>query len=470
MNLEILRQSPLFAGLRTEDLNWLLGQSETIQIQAGEWLLKQDDPGDSAYLILDGEFEVLLRSGEQEVPIAVRGNGDVLGEMALLDQAPRSASVRALRDSQLLRISQPTFARLLTTSPEVVMTILSTVMERLRNTELTLRHQEKMASLGTLSAGLAHELNNPAAAAQRSSAFLRQALMDWQSLAEPLFQQAARTSQTGWLHSLNAESFQRSAMPTSPDPLERIDRADSIQSWLEAHDIPEAWELAPTLVSSGWDTTSLDEIKSSLSNAELGCSLEDIIRYVAASSSLYALVDEVHQSTERISQIVNAVKSYSYLDQAPIQEVDVHDGLENTLVILQHKLKQGVVIRREYSHDLPRIEAFGSELNQVWTNIIDNAVDAMQGKGELTLRTYSKDDNVVVEIGDNGPGIPADIQPRIFDAFFTTKPPGSGSGLGLHTSYNIVVHRHKGLIQVKSQPGGTCFQVTLPVHMRRSTG
>jgi signal transduction histidine kinase len=259
-------------------------------------------------------------------------------------------------------------------------------------------------------------------------------------------------------------------MPASPDPLERIDRADSIQSWLEAHDIPEAWELAPTLVSSGWDTTSLDEIKSSLSNAELGCSLEDIIRYVAASSSLYALVDEVHQSTERISQIVNAVKSYSYLDQAPIQEVDVHDGLENTLVILQHKLKQGVVIRREYSHDLPRIEAFGSELNQVWTNIIDNAVDAMQGKGELTLRTYSKDDNVVVEIGDNGPGIPADIQPRIFDAFFTTKPPGSGSGLGLHTSYNIVVHRHKGLIQVKSQPGGTCFQVTLPVHMRRSTG
>jgi len=238
---------------------------------------------------------------------------------------------------------------------------------------------------------------------------------------------------------------------------------------LEARDISEAWELAPTLASSGWDTESLEEINNNLLAVELGCSLEDIIRYIEASNSLYALVDEVHQSTERISQIVNAIKSYAYLDQAPIQEVDIHQGLENTLVILQHKLKQGVVIRREYAHDLPCIEAFGSELNQVWTNIIDNAIDAMQGRGELSLRTYPRNECVIVEIADNGPGIPPDIQARIFDPFFTTKPPGAGSGLGLHTSYNIVVHRHKGLILMKSQPGETCFQVTLPVRMRRST-
>jgi len=342
-------------------------------------------------------------------------------------------------------------------------------MGRLRNTESTLRHQEKMASLGTLSAGLAHELNNPAAAAQRSSTHLRQALMDWQTLAEPLFQQAARTNQADWLHSLNAESYRRSTTTRDTNPLERIDRADRIQSWLEDRNISEAWELAPTLASSGWEPEPLEEIHRNLQAAELGCSLEDIIRYVVASSSLYTLVDEVHQSTERISQIVNAVKSYAYLDQAPIQEVDIHQGLENTLVILQHKLKGGVVIHREYAANLPCIEAFGSELNQVWTNLIDNAVDAMQGRGELTLRTYPRDENVIVEIADTGPGIPPDIQKRIFDPFFTTKPPGSGSGLGLHTSYNIVVHRHKGLIQVSSQPGETCFQVTLPIRMRKST-
>jgi len=469
VNLELLRQSPLFAGLRTEDLDWLNSQSEIVTVSAGELLMKQGDPGDSAYLILDGEFEVLLRSGEQEVPIAVRGGGDVIGEMALIDMAPRSASVRALQEGHLMRISQPIFERLLTSSPAVVMSVLSTVMGRLRNTESALRHQEKMASLGTLSAGLAHELNNPAAAAQRSSAHLRQAVMDWQNLAEPLFQQAARSNLTGWLQSLNADSYRRSTMPRDTDPLERIDRTDRIQTWLEARNISEAWELAPTLASSGWDIESLEEIQSNLQAAELGCSLEDIIRYVEASSSLYTLVDEVYHSAERISQIVNSVKSYAYLDQAPIQEVDVHQGLENTLVILQHKLKQGVAIHREYAHNLPCIEAYGSELNQVWTNIIDNAVDAMGGKGELTLRTYPRDENVIIEIADNGPGIPPDIQERIFDPFFTTKPPGSGSGLGLHTSYNIVVHRHKGLIQVKSQPGETCFQVTLPTHMRKST-
>ena len=469
VNPEILRQSPLFAGLRLEDLDWLSSQSEIVAVRAGDLLMKQGDAGDSAYLILDGEFEVLLRSGEQEVPIAVRGSGDVIGEMALLDKSPRSASVRALQDGHLLRISQPVFERLLTSSPDVVLTVLSTVMGRLRNTESTLRHQEKMASLGTLSAGLAHELNNQATAAQRSSAHLRQALMDWQTLAEPLFQQAALTNQADWLHSLNAESYRRSTTTRDTNPLERIDRADRIQSWLEDRNISEAWELAPTLASSGWEPEPLEEIHRNLQAAELGCSLEDIIRYVVASSSLYTLVDEVHQSTERISQIVNAVKSYAYLDQAPIQEVDIHQGLENTLVILQHKLKGGVVIHREYAANLPCIEAFGSELNQVWTNLIDNAVDAMQGRGELTLRTYPRDENVIVEIADTGPGIPPDIQKRIFDPFFTTKPPGSGSGLGLHTSYNIVVHRHKGLIQVSSQPGETCFQVTLPIRMRKST-
>jgi signal transduction histidine kinase len=180
------------------------------------------------------------------------------------------------------------------------------------------------------------------------------------------------------------------------------------------------------------------------------------------------LLSEVLQTTERISQIVRAVKSYTYLDQAPLLEVDVHEGLENTLVIMHHKLKKGVTVRREYAQNLPRIEAYASELNQVWTNIIDNAIDAMKGKGELTIKTYEADGRVVVEIRDNGPGIPEEIQSRIFEPFFTTKAPGHGTGLGLHISHDIIANRHRGQLLVNSTPGETTFKVILPVKFSKS--
>ncbi|HJW83047.1 MAG TPA: ATP-binding protein, partial [Anaerolineae bacterium] len=192
-----------------------------------------------------------------------------------------------------------------------------------------------------------------------------------------------------------------------------------------------------------------------------------IIRWLGVGCSVYALLSEVSTSAERISEIVKAVKAYSYLDRAPIQDVDVHEGLENTLVILRHKLKHGIRILREYAPNLPRIEAYGSQLNQVWTNIIDNAVDAMQGQGDLILQTQLKDGAIEVEIGDTGPGIAADIQPRIFEAFFTTKPPGVGTGLGLNIAYNIVVQQHGGQIRVASEPGRTRFSVTLPIQLKR---
>ena len=185
---------------------------------------------------------------------------------------------------------------------------------------------------------------------------------------------------------------------------------------------------------------------------------------------MYALLDEVSKSAERISEVVKAVKTYSYLDQAPVQNVDIHEGLENTLIILKYKLKGGVQVTRDYAQDLPRIEAYASELNQAWTNIIDNAIDAMQGQGKLHLRTYRQgEDAVVVEITDNGPGIPPEIQPRIFEPFFTTKPPGVGNGLGLHITYNIIVNKHRGQIKVTSRPGETCFHVTLPIQLRRAS-
>ncbi|MCC7353206.1 MAG: cyclic nucleotide-binding domain-containing protein [Anaerolineae bacterium] len=464
MNTEFLKRLPLFAGLSDDDLAWLLERSETVGICSGEILMEEGSPGDALYIVLEGEFEFTKRSGQQDVVIATRGAGEVIGEISVLEQVPRTATGRALRDSRLLKISQGVFFQLLSSSPAAVLAILHTVTSRLRHTELVLRQSEKMAALGKLSAGLAHELNNPAAAAQRSTAQMRQTIEAWQRLTLQMDALDLDSRQTESVHRLRDEIVKRAAASVNLDPLIRSDREGELQEWLEERDVDEAWELAPALVTFGWDVETLAEAVRDLSSAQLPL----ILHWVGSGCSLYALLDEVAKSAARISEIVKAVKTYSFLDQAPIQEVDVHDGLENTLVILRHRLKQGVKVTREYAKDLPKIEAYGSELNQVWTNLIDNAVDAMDGKGEITLRTYGKDGLVVVEIKDSGPGIPPDIQSRIFEPFFTTKAPGIGTGLGLHIVYNIVVDKHRGQITVRSRPGETCFQVSLPVRLKRS--
>ncbi len=460
MNEDYVAQLPLFEGVDRRDLDWLFSTAEPVEIPAGHVLMKEGDPGGSLYLVLDGEFEFTKRSGEQEVVLAVRGSGEVIGEMSLLDQSPRSATVRATRDSRLLMIKQDAFHQLLSTSPAATLAILQTVTSRLRNTEIMLRQSEKMAALGTLSAGLAHELNNPAAAARRSVDQLRDALTEWQRLSGAIAALHLSPDQMERLDALRDEISPRASSPVHLDPLTRSDRESDVQSWLEDHGVENAWDIAPVLVTFGWDARSLDAL------APLGTALPIAVRWLAAGCSVYALLDEVANSAERISEIVKAVKSYAYLDQAPIQEVDVTEGLENTLVMLKHKLKQGITVRRDYAADLPRIEAYASELNQVWTNIIDNAVDAMKGQGELVLHVFREQAHVVVEIADNGPGIPPQVQPRIFEPFFTTKPPGIGTGLGLHISYNII-QKHHGKIQVDSRPGKTVFRVTLPIHMNQ---
>jgi signal transduction histidine kinase len=241
--------------------------------------------------------------------------------------------------------------------------------------------------------------------------------------------------------------------------LEKIDQVEQLQDWLEANGVESAWELAPAMVNFGWSPQLLKELASKPF-------FQVALQWLGMGSTIVTQLYDIQNTTERISQIVRAMKSYTYLDQAPLLEVDVHDGLENTLVIMEHKLKQGVTVKREYSPDLPRIEAYASELNQVWTNIIDNAVDAMQGKGEITLRTYEENDQIVVEIIDNGPGIPEEIRTRIFEPFFTTKPPGQGTGLGLHVTHDIVVNRHHGLMSVESKPGETKFKVVLPKRIK----
>ena len=463
--LDELRQVPLLADLTEEDLERLYGMAETVSIPAGQLVLQEGDPGDSLYVVLDGELEVTKRHGEQEVLLAVYKAGQFFGEMALLEQAPRSASVRTLRESRLLVISQVAFQTLLSCSPSAPFKILRTVTSRLRSTESMLIQNEKMAALGTLAAGLAHELNNPAAAIRRSAAQLRDTLAERERLAAELITLTNDPHQKETLGGLQAETMERAATPPSYDPLTISEREDQLQEWLEDHRVGHEWELAPVLASFGWTRDELEQLHERFSPRQLPV----VIRWLAANSSVYDLLEEVGKSAEAMSEIVKAVKTYSYLDRAPIQEVDVRDSLENTLVLLRPKIKAGVSIKRDYADDVPRIEAYGSELNQVWTNIIDNAIDAMEAQGELALRTRARDSEVIVEIVDNGAGIPSELQPRIFEPFFTTKAPGVGTGLGLHIAYNIVVYKHQGQIKVESRPGETRFQVVLPVRLARST-
>ena len=459
MNLHDLRKSPLFEGLSDEELQKLMDMAEPISLRAGDVLIRQGEVGDCAYVVIKGDFEVQKQSGQSLIKIDVRNPGDVVGEMALLSRAPRNATLIAKTDGEVLRIPQEAFEQLLQSSTTAAMAVLHWVMSRLTQNESLLHQQEKMAALGTMSAGLAHELNNPSAAAQRSASQLRESQSRWLTLTHQFESAAIQQGQTEWLNDFIQETTRRFGTPAKLDALERIDRVDELQTWLEANDIESAWELAPAMVNFGWEVQSLEKLKQGMSPSLSGLA----VHWLGLCCLMMGLLSEVLQTTERISQIVHAVKSYTYLDQAPLLEVDVHEGLENTLVIMQHKLKKGVTVKRDYAPNLPRIEAYASELNQVWTNIIDNAVDAMSGKGELKIKTYQKDHHVVVEITDNGPGIPEEIQSRIFEPFFTTKAPGQGTGLGLHISHDIIANRHHGQLTVQSKPGETKFRAVLPV-------
>jgi signal transduction histidine kinase len=462
MSKEFLRGLQFFAGLPEADLDWLSAQAEPVLVRAGENLMEEGAPGDAAYVVVDGEFEVVKKSDAQSITIAVREPGEVIGEMALLDQAPRSATVRAVRESQVLKIRGETFQRMLLNSSSAALSLLQTVTRRLRQNEGLLRQSEKMAALGTLAAGLAHELNNPAAAVRRSSDQLRSALTTWSRLTLELARAQLSEPQIESVEALRLQIESQKTSAASIDPMLQSDRESEVQAWLEGLGVQDAWEVAPALVMAGWDVKRLADLEG-MFGTEL---LLPLLRWLAAGCLAYSLLDEVDVGTGRISEIVRSVKAYSYLDQGPIQEVDIHEGLENTLVILRHKLKQGVQVTRQYAADLPHIEAHGSELNQVWTNILDNAIDAMHGQGEIVLRTCKSGENISVEIQDNGPGIPAAIQKRIFEPFFTTKPPGQGTGQGLNITYNII-NNHHGKIRVASEPGKTIFEITLPIHIPR---
>jgi signal transduction histidine kinase len=455
----LIRRVPLFADLTDDEADELLASATRLEAAPGETVIAEGDLGDSLYIILSGELEVTKRDAGRNITLATRRPGEFLGEMSLLEQAPRSASVRAVTASRLLVIGPEAFRRLLAGQPEAATTLLRTVVGRLRSTEASLIQSDKLASLGTLAAGLAHELNNPAAAIQRSAGHLSEAFEAWRQRTVELSAVDLGPEERQSLAGLE-RSLAECHSSRQPDAVAR--KAESgLISRLGALGVPEPWEIGPAMAAYGWTAERVGELTAAFAPDHM----QLVLQWLGAGFAAQQLMEEIRQAATAISGIVRAVKSYAYLDQAPVQDVDLEASIADTLMILNHKLKHGIEVVRNFEPGLPRIEAYAGELNQVWTNIIDNAVQAMDGKGRLEVGARRLGEEVEVLIADSGPGIPDDIAARIFEPFFTTKAQGVGTGLGLHIAHGIVVNRHRGRIGFDTRPGRTEFRIALPLRL-----
>jgi signal transduction histidine kinase len=458
-----LRRIPLFEDLPDDALREVAGQGLEKFVPAGEINGREGEPVEHLYVILEGDLRITKEAAGGEVVINTYTPGAFFAEVPLLAGSPFLATGRALTDCRLFLIPDDLFRHLLTEHSSFGSKILKAMAERVQILQSVTGQRERLTSLGTLAAGLAHQLNNPAAAARRSAEDLREDLGKLRSAGLRL----ARAATAGRLTSEALDALELAidapgrAEATVLDELERSQREEDVAFWLEESGVPEGWTLAPSLVSAGLGVTDLLPIVEAVP-PDLHL---DALRYLEATLDSAALVDEVEGSALRISGIVQTMEGYSYMDRAPIQEVDVNGSLDDTLAVLGHRL-DGIEVLRDYDPGLPRITAYGGELNQVWTNLIDNAIDAVspsEASGRLTLRTGCERDRVLVEVTDDGPGIPPENHARIFEPFFSTKDVGHGTGLGLDVSYRIVVGRHGGDIHVVSEPGETRFEVRLPV-------
>ena len=450
-----LRSIAFLAEMDDADLDRIGASSVERRLADGEQLFAEGHDGHHAYLIVEGELEIRKRSAERDVLLAVRGRDEVVGEMSLLEDAPRMVGAVAKGEAVVLEVPKDVFDDVLATSPAAVRGLFGVLLTRWRETEARLRQREQLAQLGTLSAGLAHELNNPAAAAKRAAAGFVAAADRLAATEAELGMANPPPEVRALIDALAAAGGQRLGS------LARGDREEDLIDRLQVIGVDRPAVLAATLVDV--DSAAVDSFLDDIGTA--GASRGRAVAAAVARREVAALANVALDATGRISDIVGAVKSYAFTGQAPVQEVDLSRMLDDTLVLMAHKLGDIEVVR-EYGTVQP-IPAFGSELNQVWTNMIDNAADAVREAGRIpgriTLRTGVDGDHAVVEIEDDGSGIPDDVLPRVFDSFYTTKPPGSGTGLGLDISYGIVVHRHGGEIDIDTEPGRTTMRVRLPL-------
>ena len=447
----------LFPTLSPEEVACLVPYGTRLTLEPGAALFREGDAENDFYVVLEGELKVSRRAGGGEIVLVQHGPGQFSGALSLFSGERSIATGHAVGKLSVLRVTLDGFQKVMAACPEIATKIIGTMAQRRPEADALVQQREKMAALGKLSAGLAHELNNPAAAVRRAAARLREALEAVQKSSFGLGGRQLSEADQDLLLGL-----QRGAAPPGLDSLALSEREDALADWMDARDVPEGGTLAGPLAEAGFTESALDTLAAQVSDPE---TLAESLSWLGSSLEAVELLHTVEQSANRVSDLVTAIKAYSYMDQAPQQEVCVEDSLETTLTILQFKWKHGVEVVRAYAPHLPCITAYGSELNQVWTNLIDNALDALDGHGHLFVRTAIESDCVLVEIGDDGPGIPADVQPRIFEPFFTTKEVGHGTGLGLDTAYRIVVTRHGGDLSVISEPGDTRFQVRLPIEM-----
>ena len=461
LSIDDLRKIQVFADLPPEQLDWLAEHLQVMHFEPGEILGREGEPLDYLTVILEGEIRLQRENGPDAV--IFRGfAGQVTGLLPYSRLTHYMGTSRAVLRTRVAYLHRSLFPEMLQRMPLLGQRLVSIMADRIRETTRIETQRDKLVALGKLSAGLAHELNNPAAAAQRATASLREALESVREASIRLARHALSAEQREKITCFEREA--QRAPSTSADPLAQSDHEERITTWLEARHVPDAWKIAPAIADAGVEVPKLECLAGQVGD-EVLC---DALTRIASLLTIAKLIDEIDISTKRISYLVQAVKEYSYMDQAAMKEVDLHQGLENTLTILNHKFKSGITVIREYDESLPRICAFGGELNQIWTNLMANAIEAMHGKGELRVRTAQELDRVLVEIGDNGPGIPPEVLPHIFDPFFTTKGVGEGTGLGLDTVGRIIKNHH-GEIRISSRPCDTRFQVYLPLTQPRTT-
>lgn len=460
---EFLKKIPMFSNLSDEDLSFLDSKVQSVSYNPNELVFNEGESGSSAFVIKEGEIEIFKKSNKRDILLAIRSAGELVGELSILENAIRSTSARAKTHSELLLIDGKDFNDLLDHSLTASRSVFHSFMSRWRSMESMMRQSEKMAMLGTLTAGIAHELMNPVSAVKSSSERLKGEITSFIEAQKEINLSNLTKGQLDRIYDFRGQLIERALVPLELDPGLRNDREYEMETWLENQGIENSYALAPTLVNLDLTINALLEVMQTFGKENFN----SVVNWLSHTSSVYTMLTEIGSASEKMSEIVKGLKEYSYLDQAPIQILQLHKGIDMTLVLLKSKVKAKTVkITRDYDDSIPDINGYGNELNQVWTNLLDNALDAVPDKGgEIKIKTKNLGEWVSIEFQDNGTGIPEGVKHKIFDPFFTTKPPGKGTGLGLDITYRIITQKHNGDIQFYSQPGFTNFQIMLPMNL-----